>query len=982
VAGVLYALFFCSGFSGLVYQVVWIRMFGNVFGNTIASASIVVAVFMLGLGVGSYVVGAWADRHATRPATILRAYGGFELAIALLALAIAALWPRLAELSALASFYSRGEEGWYALSSASHLVHGSIALVLLGPVTFLMGGTLTLLIRCRVGADLDAGGWRIAVLYAVNTAGAAVGGFLTDFALVPAFGLSGAQRTAIVLNVVAGLGALRLAARPADITGRAARSGQALGPDRVKEPTDRSPVAWTSLALALCGFAAMGMEILWFRHFVILLGEFRAVLSLLLTLILAGIAAGSLAAGALLRRARAVSPARPAQWLIVVQGLFIAASLLGLALAAAEDIRQAATGVPASRRAWQELWFNARPMLAEVALPALLMGFSFPLGNAIVQRIEQSVGRRAGLLYLSNTAGAVAGALATGFVLLPMLGIQGSATTLMLTAALAIVPLFVTADHEGSKLADHKGPRYLAMAGSIALAGIALVLWLALPPRYVIMRAQAPVTDGQRLLTLSEGVTEVIAVADQPGRGRMLLTNGHPMSSTDLLSQRYMRALAHIPLLAIDNPEDVLVLCFGVGNTAHAATLHPSVKRIEVVDLSRHVLAHSAYFRDANRDVLEDPRVSIFVNDGRHHLLMRRAVSYDVITLEPPPITHAGIGALYSREFYAQARARLKPGGYLSQWLPVAGVPPATTLAMVRAFVDVFPQSVLLSGAHTNLLLVGAKDARIEIDPDHLTAALAGAPAVHADLTRVDLGSVREIAGMFVASAGTLVRATAGSPAATDDRPIQEYGVRSLLDSGEAPPVSIVDLTQAAAWCPSCFVNGKPAPIVDGLDTYLELLSLVYQASPADVPAARGVVDREPRTIAGSAYLGAVVPESAKLHGMLGSAFAARGNAEDAIAEFREAVAMDPQDGATRSRLATILLETGQYDAAIEQFQAARRLMPGSAEVTNNLGVTLASQGRLDEAIDEFRRALALQPAFADARRNLAMALERQRLAR
>src|SRR6266704_3181215 len=105
---VLYLLFFFSGFSGLIYQVVWVREFGNVFGNTIYSASIVTAVFMLGLGIGGYVVGSWADRrYASRPESMLRVFGSFEVGIGALGLGISALLPHLGDLSALVSSYAR-----------------------------------------------------------------------------------------------------------------------------------------------------------------------------------------------------------------------------------------------------------------------------------------------------------------------------------------------------------------------------------------------------------------------------------------------------------------------------------------------------------------------------------------------------------------------------------------------------------------------------------------------------------------------------------------------------------------------------------------------------------------------------------------------------------------------------------------------------------------------------------------------------------
>jgi spermidine synthase len=544
------------------------------------------------------------------------------------------------------------------------------------------------------------------------------------------------------------------------------------------------------------------------------------------------------------------------------------------------------------------------------------------------------------------------------------------------------------------------------------ISGGALALWFRLPSDYVIARALArPATES--LVTLSEGLTEVIAVADTPGKGRTLFTNGHPMSSTARLSQRYMRALAHIPLLSIDAPETVLVIGFGVGNTTHAATLHPSIRRVEVADLSSGILAHSGYFKDVNRDVLNDPRVVVYVNDGRHHLLMQRVGSYDLITLEPPPIAYAGVAALYSSEFYTLARTRLKPKGFISQWLPAYQVPTTTTLAMIRAFVDVFPQAVLISGAEADLVLIGANDSRIEIDPARLATMLAKAPAVQADLQRLDLGSVREIVGTFVGSAQRLAEATGGSPPVSDDRPLQEYGVRSLLNFGDAVPASVVDLTEVAAWCPTCFVDGKPVPLVEGLDTYLALLDLAYKASAADVARLRRLGGGAPRIVAGSAYLGAVVPESADLHNTLGIALAGRGKIREAIAEFGEALRLDPDSAMTHWHAGAALAAVGardeaiahlrrsvqldagngeaQYDLArmlvearlpadaVDHFRAALRLMPNSVEAHNGLGLAFALQSRVDEAIDEFQIALRLDPESADARRNLAIALRQRR---
>ena len=960
MTGLLYVLFFCSGVSGLIYQVIWVRMFGNVFGNTIQSASLVVAIFMLGLGAGSYVVGAWADRrYASRPETLLRAYGRFELVIAALGLAIALVLPHLGQLSASISSYTREASGWYALSTASYLARAGIAIVLLTPITLLMGGTLTLLIRHLVRRDLQVSGWRIAVLYAVNTGGAALGAILTDFLLVPASGLFGAQVVAVAFNVVAGAGALYLgtvrlktdtatAKKPRHKAAREKRVGSVrLQPDREDEPGTRHqepgissrPLILTSAALALTGFAALGMEILWFRHFLILLGGFRAVFSLLLAVILTGIGIGSLAGGFLYRRA-----GRPAECFMVVQGLFVLATLIGFATAdvravdaaaaAAESMRAGSPGLVGTL---EELWFNARPILAEVALPALLMGFSFPLANAIIQRTEQSVGRRAGILYLANTAGAVCGSLAAGFILLPSLGLQQSATILMTVATLAIVPLYFSESRTPTS-------RVAAIAAAAALACATLGFWLLLPSDYVIARALGLPKGTERVLAIDDGLTEVIAVTELP-RGRTLVTNGHAMSSTMPLSQRYMRSLVHIPLLSIDAPETVLVIGFGVGNSTQAATLHPTVKRVDLADLSRDILAHADYFAAGNKAVLHNPKLAVHINDGRQHLQMQPRASYDLITLEPPPIAYAGVGALYSREFYALARTRLKPHGYLSQWLPAYQVPPETTLAMVRAFVEVFPQAVLLSGAESDLVLLGANDERLQIDPVRVAASLAKAPEVQADLDRINLGTLREIVGTFVGSARTLADATRDVEPVTDDRPMQEYGVRSMLNFFKGVPTAIVDLAGVADWCPTCFKDGAPVPAAAGLDSYLEVMRMAYAASPEEVARGKALFDRGGRVIAGSAYLGEIVPESADIHNTLGIDLASRGRLAEAIPEFRQALALDPDKAATHWHLGAALASIGSDQEALMHLRRAAELDPANPAIQNDLQVLLQGRG-------------------------------------
>ena len=237
------------------------------------------------------------------------------------------------------------------------------------------------------------------------------------------------------------------------------------------------------------------------------------------------------------------------------------------------------------------------------------------------------MGGRAGGLYLWNTAGAVLGSLGTGFVLLPTLGMQRGMGLLAALTTLALLPLAAAAlPLPDSGLSRRRVPTLLAGCA------LALLGWNAQAPDK-LLRQGFPIVDVEpvRVLATSEGPNETVLIAEVEGLGRALYTNGHSMAGNEPTAQRYMRAMAHVPLLQQDAPRHVGVICFGAGNTVHAASLHPSVTAIDVMDLSRNVLSHASYFAATNHHVLEDPRVTVHVNDGRQHLRMKPEGAYDLL---------------------------------------------------------------------------------------------------------------------------------------------------------------------------------------------------------------------------------------------------------------------------------------------------------------------------------------------------------------
>jgi len=821
--GPLLAIFVLSGAAGLIYQVIWVREFGNIFGNTIHSASLVVAVFMGGLGLGAALAGRWADRrYAGDAAAPLALYARVELLIAASAAAVALGLPALVELSAPISRYVSGPNGWFVLSAGSHAARYAVAAAILMPATTLMGATLTLLIRYAVAADVASAGWRIGLLYAANTLGAAAGAFLTDTVLVPSLGLRGTQLVAVLANLAAALGAFRLSAgRGSGTAGRDV--APAVGAER-----SGAGVSGILLgaAIFLAGFAAMGMEIVWFRHMTSMQVGQRSVFSTVLGVILVGIVLGSLAGGRLERRTR-----RPVEIFVACQACFVAATLAGLFLyhrIAVSDVLRSAGGqfgtLPGA--AVQALRFGVRllPTLFVVGVPALFLGATFPLANACIQRAEHAVGRRAGVLYFANTFGGVAGSLVAGFTILPALGSRLAVALLCAVAGAGVLVMRLAAPgFSGTGLRT----RAAACAGAAAAIGAGVVLWLQTGADFLVLRSIEPLLrrEGVEVLAVSEGTTEAAVVLRQ-GDYLDLVADGHPMSSTHRLGQRYMRAFAHLPLLMMDSPERVLVICFGVGNTLHAASLHPSVRELEVADLSENVLNQARWFADSNGNVLSDPRVRVFANDGRQHLRMSAENRYDLITLEPPPINLAGVSALYSREFYELARSRLRPGGFVTQWLPPKQVSAEAVLAAVRAFMEVFPQAVLVSGTGLELILMGTAADSIEIDPARVARALSERPAVRDDLGRFSMARLTEIIGSFVSDAATMERVTEGVPPLTDDMPIMEYA--EFTPGVDRIPTELFNVGAVAAWCPGCFGDGGPvAPLADLME-HLSVSNILY----------------------------------------------------------------------------------------------------------------------------------------------------------
>lgn len=740
-------LFFLSGSSALIYEVLWARQLGLVFGTTAQATSTVLAAFMLGLALGAAVGGRWADR-AINP---LRLFGIIEIGIG----AAGVVVPRM--INGLPSLYLplAGSEG--GTGAVLLLVRFGLGLAVLLVPTILMGASFPALVRV-VGARADKLGW----LYAANTLGAVVGTISAGYLIIPRLGITGTTGAAATLNFTVGFLALLQARTEATSASSAPVSHLAERRSRRVPPhTLLFPRAVPLAILAFSGATTLATQILWNRILVFPLLSTTYAFATVLAAFLAGLAFG----GALAARWLAAAQ-RP--WLVIawLQGL------LGLALLIPVVAIGPVTSAFTTLQGWalEQRWLLIASHMTAVFLLLLpqtvVAGAAYPLLLRAAVSESDQVGRAVGRGLLLNSLGAAVAATATAQWGIPAFGILPMFAVLAALGLGLAVALGVHA-YGGSQIVG-------SICGTAAALEVAALAWGPLAAtRPNPFESLAGLYDGQgpRVVAYREGAESTLAVIELSNALRALRINGFEAAGVRGDLYGYMRLMAHLPLLLHPRPTDALVISFGTGTTAGAAARHP-LTRLDLVDLDPEVFAHADHFAAVNRRVLSDPRVHVIVNDGRNFLALTER-RYDVITLEPMPPTFAGMVNLYSREFYSMARAHLRPEGILCQWVPFHLMSLAESQAVLRTFVEVFPQSSLWMHRGSGFV-IGTAGGRLAVDAARLEAGL-GEPGIREDLKPVGAGELIPLLNLLVWGPETLRAATASASLVTDDNPTLDF---------------------------------------------------------------------------------------------------------------------------------------------------------------------------------------------------------------
>ncbi len=1011
----IYGLFFISGGTALIYEVVWARMLTQIFGNTTHAIATVLSAFMAGLALGSYVLGRLADA----PRNVLLIYGLLEGGVGLYGLAIPFLFALTEQV------YTR----LYVLADVSFALFTVILFCLCFVVivipTALMGATLPMLSRFCV-SQLASLGQRIGNLYAVNTLGAVVGCALTGCYLIPELGLRGSVRLAATLNLgiaaVIVLAVLWLRGRVGLEIAAADDPAEASAPAAARSGLDVALL----LAFGLSGAAAMVYENAWTRALTLVIGMSTYSFTVMLTTFLVGLGVGSL----LYARFRGTRE-------VGVSGFGLLQLCIALsALATIPLFERLPFLFLRLHQGFGDSFY--RFLSIQVALsalvmivPTLLLGTTFPMVARIYTQSLYRVGSSVGTAYASNTLGAIIGAFLGGFVLIPTLGVQNSiGLAVMVTAASGVALVAMdTRLHRGRRLLS-AGVLFALSVGAILsfrtwdkgvmTSGVTIYAhnYAGLPSD--ALRREWMMRDD--LLYYREGLTATISIHRSAGSDYLYeKTNGKVDASFGDTPTQLM--VGYLPMLFNPDAKRVLVIGMGSGMTAKAVAAFP-VERLEVAEIEPAVIEGARFFAEKNGRIHDDPRVRFVHADGRNHLVAAPE-KYDAILSEPSNPWIAGIGNLFTREYYQLALTKLKEGGVFGQWMQTYGMAPEDLRMVYRTFAEVFPDVSLWAVNDSDMLLIGTATPQ-RLRYAHLKAVLEALPVARKDLAELGFVDAYSLLAMYRMPKPALLKMAAGAEVNLDDFPRLEFLAprnlgretstlnSRLTNAFVVPPVvedadperdptgrlalflahgyrAVRERALALKWIDRALRKAPASAEARLLRARLLAEDGRPQVAAKDcLDAANGFLPSFGEAVEVARLLDAddavtvlrVIrrrdPSQVEARVALADALRRAGSRREAAALFRALGARLPKDPRIPSGLGRTLFAEGDYAAAVVAFDAALKLGEQSGELHAERGEALMQLRRYADAAAAYRQALRASVEHTPWRLNLGIALAAQ----
>lgn len=938
----IFGLLFVSGACALVYQVVWARLFAEIFGSTLYAVSAVLAAFMSGLALGSYLLGKLADRSRNP----LRLYGLYEIGIGVGALVVLLIFNALTPVYLW--LHGAAGDSLTLLSAGRFLVAFGLIIV---PTT-LMGATLPVLTRFATDR-IEQLGLNVAGLYSVNTAGAILGSLLAGFVLIRLVGIHATVYLAVGANIAAGVVAWWLSGRVTAGTAGGGAAPDGASPARFGDPRTAREHRLLLWVLAISGFTAFAYEIYWTRALILIVGSATYAFTTILSAFLTGIALGGWLIREALNRIR-----HP---LLVFGGIEVA---IGVTAAGTIPLVLWLTDPGTLQTFVGNLEGNWGRVLAirfltafmVMLVPTILIGATFPLVARIYATRLKDTGADVGRVYAVNTLGNIFGAIIPAFIILPLIGIGRG---VLLMAALNVAAGVIVFMH------------LRLFAGKLRLGAPAVVATLALLAILVPTKLWLPsgATPEHEILFYREGpaaTTQVVASRIDPG-DKSIIVDGSGIGGTGVVDEK-QQMLAHLPILLHEDARSLLSIGLGSGILIGESAKHPGIQRLKVVEIAPSVVAGSDYFREENGDVRNNPKVEIEINDGVNYLLTTDQ-RYDIITSDAKTKPEYGSnGVFYSREYYDLALRRLTDGGLFVQWIPLY-LPAGDYKTVLRTFTASFPRASLWFVTPGNSYLVGSRTP-LEVDYARVDAMLRDTGQPLEGLRKYGITGADGLLSHYIAGEDTIGPVVADAQINSLEHPViefyalRDYGVppyrrrlqnlslildlkRDAPDVAPAFKLSRADAADLAAArkAEELFILGFKEVMEAGPARY-ELVRHYFDEAISTSPqnddiryhvmssltslarfSVRAINFRDAERFAREATLVYAKPSEANC--IYGPLLLDRGELASAKRQLERCVQAQPKLVAARKSLSDLYLQSGDPEAAIEHLRVLEALSPG-----------------------------------------------------
>lgn len=768
--------FFLTGVTGLVYELVWVRMLILTFGSTQFAVTTVLTTFMAGLAIGSLLFGRVIDRYE-HP---LRVYGILEMALGGYCIVTPLIFSAIK--SIYLSLFSGGGVQYAAFNPTQFLLaFGGIILP-----SILMGGTLPVLTKYFTITREEIG-FKVGLLYALNTFGSVVGCLATGLFLLYLLGVTSTIYLAGLVDIVIGVVVITLSRRSMLSHQQAASAVQS--EEAVPEIDGGEAAAIITPAarqiliavFAVSGFAALAYEVLWTRIFSLIIGSSIYAFTIMLATFLFGIGVGSIVFAPFIDRRK-----KPLLWFAILELIIGIAAILAVPLYKQLPFIFLGLHESLSQHFWLFLAAQFLLCAAVMVVPTLCMGAIFPTVSRIYTSGLDKIGQKIGNIYFFNTAGAIAGSFVGGFIMIPTLGVQPSILlTAAISTALGLLLLLI------SPVAQMK--RFIS-AGAAAIFFI-VVLYNTPSWSMMVMTMGAYVNPIENkalealqrtgaygeLLFYREGINAIVTVRrEADGRTISYQSNGkYEAKSVDSKPGKAWSLLGHLPMLFSDNAERALLVGVGSGITLGSMEQYP-LKAIDVVEIEPAVVEAARFFAVANNHALDDPRVTVHTTDGRNFLLTGKE-RYDVIisAVSDPWIT--GVSNLFTEEYFREVRNRLSDNGVVALWFQNYRISTEDLKIGLNTFASVFPHvSLWVHYAGTSDMIVIGSNHPHSFDMEKLTGQMEQ-ERLGRDLARIEMNTPYDILNLFLMGNDDIRRYIQGAPLNRDDRPILEFALPKLL---------------------------------------------------------------------------------------------------------------------------------------------------------------------------------------------------------